>query len=77
MASFCAVLYPTLVVLDEIWDLIASVSEGFHTYSFMKCILVVCFRIDKLWKSMLIKTSSQQRSIQRMMPIVEFISLRI
>ena len=28
MASFCAVLFP-LDVLDEIWDLIESVSEGF------------------------------------------------
>ena len=32
MASFCAVLFP-LDVLDEIWDLIESVSEGFVTYS--------------------------------------------
>ena len=29
IASFCAVLFP----LDEIWDLIESVSEGFLTYS--------------------------------------------
>ena len=32
MASFCAVLFP-LDVLDEIWDLIELVSEGFLTYS--------------------------------------------
>ena len=32
MASFCAVLFP-LDVLDEIWDLIESVSKGFPTYS--------------------------------------------
>ena len=32
MASFCAVLFP-LDVLDEIWDAIESVSEGFVTYS--------------------------------------------
>ena len=32
LASFCAVLFP-LDVLDEIWDLIESVSEGFLTYS--------------------------------------------
>ena len=32
MASFCAVLFPP-DVLDEIWDLIESVSEGFPTYS--------------------------------------------
>ena len=32
MASFSAVLFP-LDVLDEIWDVIESVSEGFLTYS--------------------------------------------
>ena len=32
MASFCAVFFPR-DVLDEIWDLIESVSEGFPTYS--------------------------------------------
>ena len=32
MVSFCAVLFPT-DVLDEIWDLIDSVSEEFPTYS--------------------------------------------
>ena len=32
IASFCAVLFPR-DVLDEIWDLIESVSEGFPTYS--------------------------------------------
>ena len=31
-ASFCAVLFPTSV-LDEIWEVIESVSEGFLTYS--------------------------------------------
>ena len=30
---FCAVLFP-LDVLDEIWDVIESVSEGFLTYSY-------------------------------------------
>ena len=33
MASFVLSFYP-LDVLDEIWDLIESVSEGFLTYSF-------------------------------------------
>ena len=32
MAPFCAVFFP-LDVLDEIWDVIESVSDGFHTYS--------------------------------------------
>ena len=33
MASFVLSFFP-LDVLDEIWDLIESVSEGFFTYSF-------------------------------------------
>ena len=33
MASFMLSCFP-LDVLDEIWDLIESVSEGFLTYSF-------------------------------------------
>ena len=32
MASFCAVLFP-LDVLNEVWDIIESVFEGFLTYS--------------------------------------------
>ena len=32
MVSFCAVLFPR-DVLDELWDFIESVSEGFPTYS--------------------------------------------
>ena len=32
MASFCAVLFPR-DVLDETWNLIGSVSEGFPSYS--------------------------------------------
>ena len=35
MASFCAVLSFTLDVLDEIWDVIESVPEGFLTYSYI------------------------------------------
>ena len=34
MASFVLSFFP-LDVLDEIWDLIESVSEGFLTYSFL------------------------------------------
>ena len=34
MASLCAVLFP-LDVLDEIWDLIESVFEGFLIYSWI------------------------------------------
>ena len=36
MASFVLSFFP-LDVLDEIWDLIESVSEGFLTYSLRKC----------------------------------------
>ena len=36
MASFCAVLFSPLDVLDEIWDVIESVSEGFLTYPYSK-----------------------------------------
>ena len=35
MASFVLSFFP-LDVLDEIWDLIESVSEGFLTYSFVQ-----------------------------------------
>ena len=38
MGSFCAVLFP-LDVLDEIWDLIQSVFEGFLTYSYNNILL--------------------------------------
>ena len=41
MASFVLSFFP-LDVLDEIWDLIESVSEGFLTYSFIKSVVCVC-----------------------------------
>ena len=37
MASFVLSLFP-LDVLDEIWDLIESVSEGFLTYSYQSTV---------------------------------------
>ena len=40
MASFVLSFFP-LDVLDEIWDLIESVSEGFRTYSSLD--LSICF----------------------------------
>ena len=45
MLSFCAVLFPR-DVLDEILDLIESVSEGFPTYSNMTEI-AIC-HVDKI-----------------------------
>ena len=39
MTSFVLSLFP-LDVLDEIWDLIESVSEGFLTYSYIKSSLL-------------------------------------
>ena len=43
MASFVLSFFP-LDVLDEIWDLIESVSEGFLTYSFI-------FFFLQIWRS--------------------------
>ena len=54
MASFCAVLFP-LDVLDEIWDLIEPVSEGFPTYSYIHC--------DK---KMYVEKSAPEREKERM-----------
>ena len=44
MASFVLSFFPP-DVLDEIWDLIESVSEGFLTYSYFNISfsLIVCF----------------------------------
>ena len=39
-ASFCAVLFP-LDVLDKIWDLTESVSEGFFTYSYTEFQIII------------------------------------
>ena len=44
MASFVLSFFP-LDVLDEIWDLIESVSEEFHTYSFTQTIAVIFYYI--------------------------------
>ena len=41
MASFVLSFFP-LDVLDEIWDLIESVSEGFLTYSYLEVFYKVC-----------------------------------
>ena len=46
MASFVLSFFP-LDVLDEIWDLIESVSEGFLTYSFLS---------DCLWYASMVAT---------------------
>ena len=40
MVSFCAVLFFSRDVLDEIFDLIESVSGGFPIYSFTKIVAV-------------------------------------
>ena len=42
MASFVLSFFP-LDVLDEIWDLIESVSEGFLTYSLRRCLKLSSF----------------------------------
>ena len=43
MVSFCAVLFPTRCLGDEILDLIESAAEGFPTCSF----ILLCLRVDK------------------------------
>ena len=45
MVSFCAVLFPR-DVLDEILNLIESVSEGFPSYS-LKAVLIYIFAYKK------------------------------
>ena len=40
LMSLCAVFSPR-DVLDEIWDLIRSVSEGFLTYFFIFCVITL------------------------------------
>ena len=61
MVSFCALLFP-LDVLDEIWDVIESVSEGFLTYSSKQSRWKI-----KLWTQYLINT---------LMPTVFIITVR-
>ena len=59
MASFVLSFFP-LDVLDEIWDLIESVSEGFLTYSFKKTYAFVttpCY-IKYLWEINLLNRRS-------------------
>ena len=46
MASFVLSFFP-LNVLDEIWDLIESVSEGFLTYSCIRHVISVSIKISK------------------------------
>ena len=49
MASFVLSFFP-LDVLDEIWDLIESVSEGFLTYSYFNIIKNKNARILRVYK---------------------------
>ena len=46
MASFVLSFFP-LDVLDEIWDLIESVSEGFLTYSYKEAYSYIIYRTGK------------------------------
>ena len=45
MASFCAILFPR-DVMDEIWDLIVSVSEDFPTYLAGRAIAICLLYYD-------------------------------
>ena len=44
MASFCAVFFPR-DVLDEIWDLIESVSEGFSSFLCNEILPGLCINV--------------------------------
>ena len=46
--SFCAVLFPR-GVLDEILNLIESVSEGFPSYSFYAFLKVIDMFLDEIY----------------------------
>ena len=59
MASFVLSFFP-LDVLDEIWDLIESVSEGFLTYSFIKPSLLFFFNF--FWVFLASKGSNYSES---------------
>ena len=48
MASFVLSFFP-LDVLDEIWDLIESVSEGFLTYSSLTCSIILLSTIKTIF----------------------------
>ena len=47
MVSFCAVLFPPRGVLDEILNLIESVSEGFPSYSFIELIWLIVVILER------------------------------
>ena len=49
MASFCAVLFFPLDVLDEIWDEIESVSEGFLTYSYLHILEFLIYKVPMVF----------------------------
>ena len=58
MASFVLSFFP-LDVLDEIWDLIESVSEGFLTYS---CFFLHLFRSVRIFSHFLVSDGSFRTS---------------
>ena len=52
MVTFCAVLFSARDVLDEIWHLIESVSEGFPNYSSNVILLLfyfLLFRVHRVY----------------------------
>ena len=59
MASFVLSFFP-LDVLDEIWDLIESVSEGFLTYSSMAIALIIACSSKEIWVPCAGKTCNLQ-----------------
>ena len=65
VASFVLSFFP-LDVLDEIWDLIESVSEGFFTYSYLsiykiyrrEVIFALVMHSEKSWRTYLSDVST-------------------
>ena len=61
MVSVCAVLFFPLDVLDEILDLIGSVSEGFSTYSYSQLHLQLNGKADLLTLGKTVGSPSKAR----------------
>ena len=70
MVSFCAVLFFPRDVLDEILNLIESVSEGFPSYSFIRNVYAATITISLLFILMLIQCNMISRK-QRKTAVIQ------
>ena len=73
VASFVLSFFP-LDVLDEIWDLIESVSKGFLTYSFM-VLLPPSASVDYLYYSAVAAISTFLRNISAIYLILNVVCI--